>query len=110
MRALFKIVSSHEQRLEEEKKLEAERIKREQRFLKRQALTNPDGLAPTMVINTEGNQTEQMQTSTVEEVSQKAVAVVMTKPPFVTKRTPKKQSPKKSLSVPKSFTIQVFKS
>jgi hypothetical protein len=35
MRALFKIVSTHEQRLEEEKKLEAERIKREQRFLKR---------------------------------------------------------------------------
>jgi hypothetical protein len=29
MRALFKIVSSHEQRLEDEKKLEAERIKRE---------------------------------------------------------------------------------
>lgn len=90
MRALFKIVSTHEQRLEEEKKLEAERIKREQRFLKRQALTNPDGFAPSMVLNTEGNQTEQMQTSTVEEVSQKAVTVAMTKPPFVTKRSPKK--------------------
>jgi hypothetical protein len=42
-----------------------------------------------MVINTEGNQTEQIQTSTVEEVSQKA-AVAEVKPPFITKRTPKK--------------------